>query len=139
MRAAVDDSDDDAAPVQKVVTKAKAVKAEDRKEAQANNNPKQPKVNAKKMQEGGFENFVDNSRKQREDRPQTAGGNRGGDRGGRGRGGRGGDRGGRGGRPQTGNIKNVTDAEGNPVKHRDGNTNRPYRGKPREDAHPNDR
>ena len=90
---------------------------------------------------GATGDFEETAKKQpRQERPRTNAGERGDNRrGGRGgdRGGRGGDRGGRGGRG--GRRALETDAEGNPVVDRPRRERQPFRGKPREDAHPYDR
>jgi hypothetical protein len=119
--AAFDDSDDEPA---KVVVNKTQKKKEERKIAAP------VKINASKMAEGGFEVTETN-------RAPTRGGRGGAMRGGD-RGGRGGDRGGRGrgDRPRTAAPR--LDADGNPIR-QERKERQPFRGKPREEAHPYDR
>ena len=119
------DSDDDVA-VQKVT------KTQKKKEERKVTEQKPIKINAGKMQEGGFEVV---SKEPTAARPTTAGGRggarggaRGGERGNRGRGGRGGAR----------PVR--MDADGNMIGAGDKpRERRPFTGKPREEGHPMDR
>lgn len=134
-----DDSDDD----QTAVLKQKITKTQKKKEA----NKISEKTTTDEMAffsatvgtGGAVGDFAETAKKQpRQERPRGGDAARGAPRGGRGgdRGGRGGDRGGRGGR---GGRRVETDAEGNPVNPPARRERQPFRGKPREDAHPYDR
>jgi hypothetical protein len=120
------DSDDD-------VVEQKVNKTQKKKEERKITD-KPIKINAGKMQEGGFEVV---SKDPTAARPTTAG--RGGDRGRGGRGARGGDRGGdRGGRGGARPVR--MDADGNKIGAGDKpRERRPFTGKAREEAHPMDK